>query len=89
MGISWLLHFTYLAEADLVITFKYGLCGEYNQRWGDGNGHSHIRATLLGPSLSMPVADGHLMLGTWQQIVFIYQNNRARSRELIVQMVGE
>ena len=89
MSISWLLHFTYLAGADLVITFKYGLCGEHNRRWGDGNGHSHICAALLGPSLSVPVADGHLMLGTWQQIIFIDLDNRSRSRELIVQMVGE
>ena len=62
---------------------------EHNRRWGDGNGHSHIRAALLGPSLSVPVTDGHLMLGTWQQIIFIDLDNRARSRELIVQMVGE
>ena len=89
VSISWLLYFIYLAGADLVITFKYGLCGECNRRWGDGNGHSHIRAALLGPSLSVPVTDGHLVLGTWQQIIFIDLDNRARSRELVVQMVGE
>jgi secondary thiamine-phosphate synthase enzyme len=61
---------------------------EHNARWGDGNGHSHVRAALLGPSLSIPVVEGKLTLGTWQQIVFIDFDNKARLREIIVQIVG-
>ena len=61
---------------------------EHEKRWGDGNGHSHLRAALLGPSLAFPFADREPMLGTWQQIVFVDFDNRARSRRLIVQLVG-
>lgn len=61
----------------------------HNLRWGDGNGHSHVRAALLGPSLSVPVADGELQLGTWQQITYCDFDNRSRSRRLIVQIIGE
>ncbi|MGD2215327.1 MAG: secondary thiamine-phosphate synthase enzyme YjbQ [Gemmatimonadales bacterium] len=61
----------------------------HNLRWGDGNGHSHVRAALLGPSLSVPVVDGELQLGTWQQITYCDFDNRSRSRRLIVQIVGE
>jgi secondary thiamine-phosphate synthase enzyme len=60
----------------------------HNLRWGDGNGHSHIRASLLGPSLVVPFQSNRLMLGTWQQIVFIDLDNRARSRDVIVQIMG-
>lgn len=65
--------------------------GEYahNQRWGDGNGHSHIRAALVGPSLTVPFLDGRLMLGTWQQIVFLELDTRSRHRRIVVQMAGE
>ena len=65
--------------------------GEYahNARWGDGNGHAHVRAALLGPSLSIPVVKGSLTLGTWQQIIHVDFDNRPRSRELVVQVVGE
>lgn len=62
---------------------------EHNRRWGDGNGHSHVRHALLGPSMSIPFVDGRLTLGTWQQIVFIDFDVRARSRSLVVQIVGE
>ncbi len=62
---------------------------KHNLRWGDGNGHSHVRAALLGPSLTVPFVDGRLTLGTWQQIVFCDFDNRARSRELVVQIMGE
>lgn len=62
---------------------------EHERRWGDGNGHSHLRAALLGPSLSFPFADGEPSLGTWQQIVFVDFDNRSRSRELILKLVGE
>jgi secondary thiamine-phosphate synthase enzyme len=61
----------------------------HNQRWGDGNGHSHVRHALLGPSLTVPFVDGRLTLGTWQQIVFVDFDVRARSRSLVVQIVGE
>ena len=61
----------------------------HNARWGDGNGHSHIRAALLGASLSVPFVNGRLTLGTWQQIIFIDFDNRPRKRELILQIIGE
>ena len=62
---------------------------EHERRWGDGNGHSHLRAALLGPSLSFPFADGAPLLGTWQQIIFVDFDNRARTRKVHVQLVGE
>lgn len=61
----------------------------HHRRWGDGNGHSHIRASFVGPSLTVPVSDGHLVLGTWQQIVFMEFDNKPRSREVVVQLLGE
>jgi secondary thiamine-phosphate synthase enzyme len=61
----------------------------HNARWGDGNGHSHVRAALLGPSLTVPFVNAHLTLGTWQQIIFLDFDNRSRHRELLVQIVGE
>jgi secondary thiamine-phosphate synthase enzyme len=62
---------------------------EHEKRWHDGNGHSHLRAALLGPSLSVPFTDGAATLGTWQQIVFVDFDNRARARSLVAQLVGE
>ncbi len=62
---------------------------KHNLRWGDYNGHAHLRAALLGPSLSIPVVEGRLSLGTWQQILFIDFDTRPRSRRLVVQIVGE
>ena len=61
----------------------------HNLKWGDGNGHSHVRAALLGPSLSVPFSGGRMQLGVWQQIIFIDLDNRPRDRKLIVQIVGE
>ncbi|MBN2246672.1 MAG: YjbQ family protein [Candidatus Aminicenantes bacterium] len=61
----------------------------HDARWGDGNGFSHVRASLLGPSLVVPFKDGKLMLGTWQQIIFVDFDNRPRSRTIILQFVGE
>ncbi|MEA3294608.1 MAG: secondary thiamine-phosphate synthase enzyme YjbQ [Euryarchaeota archaeon] len=61
----------------------------HNRMWGDGNGHSHVRASMLGPSLIVPFNDGSLMLGTWQQIVFLDLDNRSRSRKVIVRITGE
>ena len=61
----------------------------HNARWGDGNGHSHVRAAMLGASFSVPFVNRRLTLGTWQQIIFIDFDNRQRRRELVVQMMGE
>ena len=61
----------------------------HNLRWGDGNGHAHLRAALLGPSLNIPVVDGRLTLGTWQQVLFLDFDVRPRQREVLVQVVGE
>jgi secondary thiamine-phosphate synthase enzyme len=62
---------------------------DHNARWGDGNGHAHVRAALLGPSLTIPFVDGQLTLGTWQQIIYLDFDNRARHRELVAQLIGE
>ena len=62
---------------------------EHHKRWGDGNGYSHIRASFVGPSLTVPVVDGALVLGTWQQIVFLEFDNKPRTREVVVQVVGD
>jgi secondary thiamine-phosphate synthase enzyme len=61
----------------------------HSETWGDDNGFSHIRATFMGPGMTVPFSNGHLMLGTWQQIVLIDHDNRPRTREIIVQLVGE
>lgn len=62
---------------------------EHEKTWHDDNGHSHVRATLLGPSLSIPVVAGQMTLGTWQQIILVDFDTRARSRTVICQIVGE
>jgi len=61
----------------------------HHLRWGDDNGHSHVRAALIGPSLTVPFVEGRLTLGTWQQIVFLDFDTRPRSRRLVVQVMGE
>lgn len=61
----------------------------HNARWGDDNGHSHVRAALLGPSLTVPFADGQLLLGTWQQIILVDFDNRPRERQVVAQVMGE
>jgi len=61
----------------------------HNETWGDGNGHSHIRASVIGPSLTVPFSGGKMALGTWQQIVVIDHDVRARSRDISVQIMGE
>lgn len=61
----------------------------HNQRWGDGNGHSHVRAALLKPSLTVPFIENKLTIGTWQSIVFVDFDNRERQREVVLQIVGE
>lgn len=62
---------------------------EHELRWHDGNGHSHCRASLLGPSLTVPFTQKKLMLGTWQQIVFVELDVRPRNRNVILQIIGE
>lgn len=61
----------------------------HNARWNDGNGHSHVRAAILGASLSVPFVDGTLTLGTWQQVIHVDFDVRPRQRELVVQIIGE
>jgi secondary thiamine-phosphate synthase enzyme len=61
----------------------------HNARWGDGNGHSHIRAALLGASLTIPFVSGEITLGTWQQIIHVDFDTRPRQRQVVVQMTGE
>lgn len=61
----------------------------HEQAWHDGNGHSHLQASLLGPSLSVPIADGQLVLGTWQQIFHLECDVRARQRTIVVTALGE
>ena len=65
--------------------------GAYNhdQAWGDGNGHSHLRSSLIGSSASFPFNESELILGTWQQIIFIDFDNRPRQRKIVLQFVGE
>jgi secondary thiamine-phosphate synthase enzyme len=65
--------------------------GEYRHhlQWGDDNGSSHVRAALIGPSVTIPFRDGRLLLGTWQQIVVLEFDTRPRRREVVVQVIGE
>ena len=62
---------------------------DHDRRWGDGNGYSHVRASLLGASLVIPVNDKKMTLGTWQQIIVVDFDNRPRSRQVVVQVMGE
>jgi secondary thiamine-phosphate synthase enzyme len=62
---------------------------EHDKTWHDGNGHSHVRASLVGPSLTIPFKDGRLLLGTWQQIVVVEMDIRQRERKIILQIMGE
>ena len=61
----------------------------HEQAWHDDNGHSHVRATLIGPSLTVPIVDGALALGTWQQIILIDFDTRPRNRKVLVQILGD
>lgn len=65
-----------------------GILYRHDARWGDGNGYSHVRAALLGPSLAIPVIDGQMTLGTWQQIVLLDFDNRPRQRQITGQIFG-
>ncbi|MEX2682913.1 MAG: secondary thiamine-phosphate synthase enzyme YjbQ [Candidatus Sigynarchaeota archaeon] len=61
----------------------------HDAAWHDGNGYSHVRATILGPSLTIPFTGKHLTLGTWQQVIFLNMDNRSRDREIILQFMGK
>jgi secondary thiamine-phosphate synthase enzyme len=84
-------------EPNLVSDFKHmwdrvipqNIPYDHNKTWGDGNGHSHVRASTLGASLIIPFVNKRLTLGTWQQIVFVDFDNRPRSRKLTIQILGE
>ncbi len=82
----WLVH-------DLGAAFErlYPQAMEYrhHETWGDDNGHSHVRASMLGPSLAVPFVDDELTLGTWQQIILVDFDTRPRSLEFVIQMIGE
>lgn len=65
-----------------------GIPYRHDARWGDGNGYSHVRAALLGPSLTIPVIEGKPVLGTWQQIILCDFDNRPRKRQVVVQVTG-
>lgn len=62
---------------------------EHEKMWNDGNGHSHVRASLIGPSLTIPFRDGTLLLGTWQQVVLMEMDTKHRERRVILQIMGE
>ena len=62
---------------------------QHHETWHDDNGHSHVRASLMGPSITLPVKNGKLIHGTWQQLVFMEFDTRSRDRKIIVQIVGE
>jgi secondary thiamine-phosphate synthase enzyme len=68
--------------------FPQDLVYEHDRRWGDGNGYAHVRAAFLKPGLSIPIADGRLLLGTWQQIVLVDFDNRPRKRRIQGQIIG-
>ena len=61
----------------------------HDQTWGDGNGHAHLRSSLIGPSFNVPIVDGQMTLGTWQQIILVDFDNRQRSRKVVVQIMGD
>jgi secondary thiamine-phosphate synthase enzyme len=62
---------------------------EHDKTWNDGNGHSHVRASLVGPSLTIPFKDETLLLGTWQKVVLLEMDTRQRERQVILQIIGE
>ncbi len=68
--------------------FPKGMAYEHEHRWHDGNGHSHVRASFLGPSLTVPFHARRLILGSWQQVVFVELDNRKRTRRIILQIMG-
>lgn len=81
-----------LVQRDLAVAFEKIAPREgtylHEQTWHDDNGHSHVRASLLGPSITVPLVGGEMTLGTWQQIVLLDFDTRPREREIIVQVIG-
>lgn len=65
-----------------------GIEYEHDNTWHDGNGHAHVRASLIGPSLTIPFINGETSLGTWQQIVFVEMDTKSRKRKIVVQLIG-
>ena len=93
-GITTIEYESGSALADLERFFEqvapqFGQDYQHNLRWRDGNGHSHLRAALIGPSLTVPFVDKRLTLGTWQQILYIDFDNRSRQRRVFLQFMGE
>ena len=80
---------TYLAEEALEKLWSRHMRSHHSETWGDDNGFSHLRASFLGPSITVPVHQGGLVLGTWQQIVVIDHDNNPRQRKVFVQVIGE
>jgi secondary thiamine-phosphate synthase enzyme len=66
-----------------------GVAYAHDTRWGDGNGHAHVRASMLGPSVTLPVVKGRVVLGAWQQVVLVDFDTRPRTRQVVVQALGE
>jgi secondary thiamine-phosphate synthase enzyme len=66
-----------------------GKAYKHDETWGDGNGHAHVRAAMIGASLTVPFKEGRMLLGTWQQIVIVDCDNRPRNRSIVIQMLGE
>ena len=79
----------YDLEAAFERLFPRDLHYRHHERWGDDNGHSHVRATMLGPSITVPFRQGQLTLGTWQQIILVDFDTRPRTRNYVVQVLGE
>lgn len=77
-----------LPEAMERVAPSTGHTYNHDKKWHDGNGHSHVRASIMGPSMTVPFANGKLMLGTWQQIVLCDWDNRARHRDIVLQFTG-
>ncbi|MBM3118535.1 MAG: YjbQ family protein [Chloroflexi bacterium] len=77
--------FKYMWERTAPLNIPY----QHDLRWGDGNGHSHVRASLQGPSLVVPFVNKKMTLGTWQQIVVVDFDNRPRTREIVLQLLGD
>jgi secondary thiamine-phosphate synthase enzyme len=66
-----------------------GVAYAHDSRWGDGNGHAHVRASIIGPSITLPVVQGKVTVGTWQQVVLVDFDTRPRTRQVVVQVLGE
>lgn len=66
-----------------------GVAYAHDSRWGEGNGHAHVRASMIGPSVTLPIVQGKVALGTWQQVVLVDFDTRPRTRQVVVQVLGE